>query len=132
MRSTPRVVFDCASEEVFVGASWQRCRVTYMRNDRVGTKPRGLYRVESFRIVGPCTMHVRFDDAAEQTVDLNDSGRRDNRSLRGIVPFEQVRANPGVRTKLWPNGADFDPSTSHDRPDQLPATKTHFRQGKHH
>jgi hypothetical protein len=34
------------------------------------TANHALCRVESFRIVGPCTMHVRFDDEAEQTIDF--------------------------------------------------------------
>ena len=29
-----------------------------------------IYRVESFRTVCPCTMHVRFGDEAEQTIDF--------------------------------------------------------------
>ena len=34
------------------------------------TANRAIYRIESFRIVGPCTMRVRFDDEAEQTIDF--------------------------------------------------------------
>ena len=34
------------------------------------TANHAIYRVESFRIVGPCTMHVRFGDEAEQTIDF--------------------------------------------------------------
>lgn len=34
------------------------------------TANHAICRVESFRIFGPCTMHVRFDDEAEQTIDF--------------------------------------------------------------
>jgi Protein of unknown function (DUF2442) len=93
------------------------------------TANHAICRVESFRIVGPCTMHARFGNEAEQTVDLDDSGRRAKRPLRDIGLFEQVRADPEVRTILWPDGTDFDPSTLRDRTDQLPATKAYFGQG---
>jgi hypothetical protein len=34
------------------------------------TANHAIYRVESFRIVCPFTMHVRFDEKAEQTIDF--------------------------------------------------------------
>jgi hypothetical protein len=73
-----------------------------------------IYRVESFRIVGPCTMHVRFGDEAEQTIDFGPILERDKRPLRDRELFEQGRVDPEVHTILWPNGADFDPATLHE------------------
>ena len=35
--------------------------------------------------------------------------------------FEQVRIDPEVHTLVWPNGADFDPATLHDWPEDASA-----------
>jgi hypothetical protein len=37
---------------------------------------------------------------------------------------------PEVHAISWPNGANFDPSTLHDWPDQLPAMKAYVRRWK--
>jgi hypothetical protein len=74
-----------------------------------------IYRVESFRIVGPYTLRVRFDDKTEQTVDLRPVLEGDlHGPLQDRELFDQVRINPEVHTLVWPNGADFDPATLHD------------------
>lgn len=74
-----------------------------------------IYRVESFRIVGPYTLRVRFDDETEQTVDLRPVLEEDlHGPLQDRELFDQVRINPEVHTLVWPNGADFDPATLHD------------------
>lgn len=88
-----------------------------------------VYRVESFRIVGPYTLRVRFDDGTEQTIDFRPVLKGDlygplqNREL-----FEQVRIDPEVHTLVWPNGADSDPATLHDWPDLLLAMKDRVQQ----
>ncbi|UCE08689.1 MAG: DUF2442 domain-containing protein [bacterium] len=35
-------------------------------------------------------------------------------SVEKLSLFNQVRIDPEVHTLVWPNGADFDPATSHD------------------
>ena len=37
-------------------------------------------------------------------------------ALRDPELFSQVRVDPEVKTLVWPNGADFDPATLHDWP----------------
>jgi hypothetical protein len=90
-----------------------------------------IYRVESFRIVEPYTLRVRFDDETEQTIDFRPVLEGELYGpLRERELFEQVRIDAEVHTLVWPNGADFDPSTLHDWPDRLPAMKAHVRQWK--
>ena len=88
----------------------------------------GIYRVESFRIVEPYTLRVRFDDETERPIDFGPILEGELYGpLRDKELFERVRVDPEVRTLVWPNGADFDPATLHDRPDRLPAMKAHAR-----
>jgi hypothetical protein len=83
-----------------------------------------IYRVESFRIVGPYTLRVRFDDETEQTIDFRPVLEGDLYGpLQDRELFDQVRIDPEVHTLIWPNGADFDPATLHDWPYLLPAMK---------
>ena len=90
-----------------------------------------ICRVESFRIVGPYTLRVRFDDGTERTIDFRPILEGEMYGpLRDRGLFEQVRIDPEVRTLVWPNGADFDPATLHDWPDKLPAMRTRVRQWK--
>jgi hypothetical protein len=37
--------------------------------------------------------------------------------LRDLRLFNQVSIDPEVHTLVWPNGADFDPATLHDWPE---------------
>jgi hypothetical protein len=76
------------------------------------------YRVRSVEIVAPYTLRVRFDDHTEQTVDFRPvlAGELYG-PLRDLDLFNQVRIDPEVETLVWPNGADFDPATLHDWPD---------------
>lgn len=74
-----------------------------------------FYRVESFEIVGPYTLDVRFDDS--KTVRINFEPVLHGElygPLRSLPVFEQVKIDPEVKTLIWPNGADFNPSTLHD------------------
>jgi hypothetical protein len=76
-----------------------------------------IYRVVSFRIVKPYTLHVQFDDGTEQEIDFQPVlGGELYRPLRDPKLFEQVSIDPEVKTLVWPNGADFDPNTLHDWP----------------
>jgi hypothetical protein len=76
-----------------------------------------IYRVESFDIVGPYTLCVRFDDNTTQTVDFQPvlAGELYG-PLRDLELFNQVRIDPEAETLVWPNGADFDPATLHEWP----------------
>jgi hypothetical protein len=79
-----------------------------------------IYRVESFDVVAPYTLRVRFDDGAEQVIDFRPvlAGELYG-PLRDVSLFEQVRVDPEAHTLVWPNGADFDPATLHDWPDHI-------------
>src|SRR5579863_7505427 len=68
-----------------------------------------IHRVRSFEIVAPYTLRVRFEDDAEQTIDLRPvlAGELYG-PLRDLEMFNQVRIDPDVETLVWPNGADFD------------------------
>lgn len=87
-----------------------------------------IYRVDSFRIVGPYTLYVRFDDGTERTIDFRPVLVGDLYSpLRDPELFDQVRLDPEVHTLVWPNGANFDPATLHDWPELLPTMKSRVR-----
>ncbi len=83
-----------------------------------------IYRVESFEIIGPYTLRVRFDDKTEQTIDFQPvlAGQLYG-PLRELSLFNQVKIDGEVKTLVWPNGADFDPATLHDWPEQAEAMK---------
>ncbi len=84
-----------------------------------------IYRVTAFEIVGPYKLRVRFDDQTEQTIDFQPvlAGELYG-PLRKLELFNQVSIDPEVHTLVWPNGADFDPATLHDWPEQIEAMKT--------
>jgi Protein of unknown function (DUF2442) len=88
-----------------------------------------IYRVQSFEIVAPYTLIVRFDDNTEQTIDLRPilAGVIYG-PLRNLSLFNQVRIDPEVHTLVWPNGADFDPATLHDWPEQVEAWRARAKQ----
>jgi hypothetical protein len=48
--------------------------------------------------------------------------------LRDLALFNQVQIDPEVHTLVWPNGADFDPATLHDWPNQAEALAKRARQ----
>ena len=76
-----------------------------------------IYRVQSFAIVSPYTLCVRFDDSTEQTINFKPilAGELYG-PLHDLQLFNQVRIDAEARTLVWPNGADFDPATLHDWP----------------
>ena len=83
-----------------------------------------IYRVESFEIISPYTLRVIFDDKTEQRIDFQPvlAGELYG-PLRDIALFNQVQIDPEVKTLVWPNGADFDPATLHDWPEQVEALR---------
>jgi hypothetical protein len=84
-----------------------------------------IYRIVSFSVVASHTLHITFDDGTEQTVDFSPVLEGNLYGpLRDISLFNQVRLDPEVHTLVWPNGADFDPATLHDWPENLPKMKS--------
>lgn len=79
-----------------------------------------IYGVEAFDIVGPYTLRIRFDDKIEQTINFQPilAGELYG-PLKELSLFNQVQIDPEVHTLVWPNGADFDPATLHDWPEQV-------------
>ena len=81
-----------------------------------------IHRVTSFARLGGHTLRVNFDDGSEQTIDFSPvlTGELFG-PLRDPTVFDQVRLDPEVHTLVWPTGADFDPATLHDWPEQVGA-----------
>ena len=80
-----------------------------------------IHFVSSATVVGPHTLRLRFEDDTEQVINFEPVLRgKLFGPLRELQLFNQVRIDPEVRTIVWPNGADFDPSTLHDWPTQGP------------
>jgi hypothetical protein len=84
-----------------------------------------IYRVESFEVVAPYTLRVRFDDGAEQVINFRPvlAGELYG-PLRDLSLFERVCVDAEARTLVWPNGADFDPATLHDWPEYADSLKS--------
>jgi hypothetical protein len=71
-----------------------------------------LYQVTAFKIVGPYTLHIEFDDGTAQVIDFSPILYGEMYGpLRDLEFFNQVKLDPGARTLVWPNDADFDPET---------------------
>lgn len=81
-----------------------------------------IYCVKRFEIISPYTLRVGFDDNTEQTIDFRPvlAGHLYG-PLRDLTLFNQVKIDPEIKTPVWPNGADFDPATLHDWPEQIEA-----------
>ena len=77
-----------------------------------------IHEVRSFEIVSPYTLCVYFEDGTAQTIDFQPilAGELYG-PLCDVDLFNRVQIDPGARTLVWPNGADFDPATLHDWPD---------------
>src|SRR6478672_7440954 len=74
-----------------------------------------IYRVESFKIVGPYNLRVTFDDNTQQTINFwNALWGELYEPLRDPAVFNTVQINPEVHTLELQNGADIDPETLHD------------------
>ena len=78
-----------------------------------------IYRVRSFEIVSPYTLRIQFNDETSQTINFQPVLAGEMYvPLRDLSLFNQVRLDTEVHTLVWPNGADFDPATLHDWPEQ--------------
>jgi len=77
-----------------------------------------IHQVRSVKVVAPYTLRVEFDDGMERTINFRPVlAGKFYRPLRELAIFNQVRIDPEVHTLVWPNGADFDPATLHDWPE---------------
>jgi hypothetical protein len=80
-----------------------------------------VHAVIGFEKVAPFTLRVRFEDGVTRVIDFRPV-------LLGEVfgpladarVFDQVRLDGEAKTLVWPNGADFDPATLHDWPEEGP------------
>jgi hypothetical protein len=91
-----------------------------------------IFRVRAFKISGPYTLLVSFDDGTEQTIDFQPilAGELYG-PLKDLHLFNQVRIDPEVSTLVWPNGADFDPATLHDWPRHVRFLAARAREWEH-
>jgi hypothetical protein len=86
--------------------------------------PHAIYRVVSFEHVAPFTLRVVFDDGTAQEIDFRPVLEGELFGpLQKPALFNQVQIDPEAHTLVWPNGADFDPTTLHDWPQTGPAMK---------
>jgi Protein of unknown function (DUF2442) len=69
-------------------------------------------KVIDYKLLEHYTTWVKFDDASEQTINLEPVlyGAMWG-ALRDLEFFKQVTIDPIACTLCWPNGADFDPET---------------------
>ena len=80
-----------------------------------------VHAITGFEKVAPFTLRVRFDDGTDQVVDFRPvlAGELLGPLVDQKV-FDRVRLDEESRTLVWPNGADFDPATLHDWPEEGP------------
>ena len=83
-----------------------------------------IHKVTGFEVVGPYSLRVSFEDRVTRTIDFSSilNGELFG-PLRNLKVFEAVSLDPEVHTLVWPNGADFDPTTLHDWPEHEAAMK---------
>ncbi len=88
-----------------------------------------IHRVTDFEIVAPYTLRVTFEDRVQQVIDFRPVLEGDlYEPLQDKKLFDQVEIDPEAHTLLWPNGADFDPATLHDWPEQAESMKSLAKQ----
>jgi len=84
-----------------------------------------IYKVTSFAIVAPHTLKVDFNDGSSRRIDFRPALVGEIYGpLRDLKLFEQVSLDREVHTLVWPNGADFDPATLHDWPENAEEVAT--------
>lgn len=102
-----------------------------MKQDRTQTDVfvHPIYRVCSVEVVGPYTLHITFNDRSEQTINFQFMLVGELYGpLRDLAVFNRVQVDPEVQTLVWPNGADFDPATLHDWPEQIAKLSARVRE----
>lgn len=84
--------------------------------------PHNIYKVTDFELVAPLTLRIRFDDGLQRTINFEPVLAGDiYGALNDPEFFRRVRIDPEIQTLVWSNGADFDPETLHDWPEQVGA-----------
>ena len=79
-----------------------------------------IYQIVSFKITSPYTLEVIFNDKTARIINFRPILKGELFSpLLDLSFFNQVAIDPEVHTLVWPNGADFDPATLHDWPEQI-------------
>lgn len=74
-----------------------------------------IYTVVAFKLIGPYTLWIQFDDKKEQIINFLPVLRGELYApLRNLALFNQVRLDEEAGNLIWPNEADFDPATLHD------------------
>jgi hypothetical protein len=74
-------------------------------------------RVTGFEVIGPHQLVVRFSDGSRQHIDFRPVLHGPLFGpLQELGVFNRVALDSEAGTLVWPNGADFDPSTLHDWP----------------
>lgn len=91
-----------------------------------------IYKVVSFEIQGPYTLRVTFDDGQSQIINFQSvlNGAL-YEPLQDEQLFNKVEIDPEVHTLVWPNGADFDPSTLHDWPKYVASMQELAKHAQH-
>ena len=77
-----------------------------------------IHRVSGLSIAGPYKLDVKFDDGTSRRIDFSPVLKGEIYGpLQDLSLFEKVRLDREVHTLTWPTGADFDPATLHDWPE---------------
>jgi hypothetical protein len=80
-----------------------------------------VHTVIGFQKVAPFTLRVHFEDGVSQVIDFRPVLVGEVLGpLADAHVFDQVRLDGESKTLVWPNGADFDPTTLHDWPEEGP------------
>jgi hypothetical protein len=78
-----------------------------------------VHEVKTFEIVGPYRLRIEFADGLAHSIDFGRVLEGELYGpLRDLSLFNAVSLDREVHTLVRPNGADFDPATLHDWPDQ--------------
>lgn len=77
-----------------------------------------IHKVTGFEIVGPYRIRLTFADGVVRTINFDPILQGELYGpLRDLKHFNSASLDPEVHTLVWPNGADFDPTTLHDWPE---------------
>jgi hypothetical protein len=79
----------------------------------------GIYEVKSFKLLGPYSLEIQFDDGVTTVVNLDGALEGELYGpLKDPLLFERVKLDEETGNLVWPNGADFDPEILHDWPER--------------
>lgn len=80
-----------------------------------------IHRVVDFQKAGPFTLRVASEDGTIQVIDFRPVlVGQIFAPLADPEAFDRVRLDSEAGTLVWPNGADFDPTTLHDWAEEGP------------